>query len=214
MGNELDLLRRLHRGVFSEGELLDIFYENRDKYRVLLHLVQQPKFPEKNSLAIVPKLFPMDLLRVIKNRRTNPQIRKRAEMEFVNKYTKFPLGEKLSYMKVAPNSLLRYFVEEQDKRVLAVILNNTYCTEELLLKFINRRSSRQGFYEVLYSTEWYKRPRVADAITHDLEAPIRILVAIVPYLNFRQLERLYKDENTHQVVKKNILYYLEQRVKS
>jgi len=211
MENELDILRRLHRSALSEEDLLDIFYENRDRYRVLLHLVQQPRFPGKNSLNIIPKLFPMDLVRVIKNKRTNPQVRKRAEMEFVNKYPKFPPGEKLSYMKIAPNSLLNYFVEEEDTRVLTAILSNSYCTEELVLKYINRRTPRYGFYQALYSTEWYKRPQVANAITHDPEAPIRILADIIPYLNIRQLETLYTDENTHQVVKNNIIHYLRQR---
>lgn len=212
--NELALLKRLHRGTFSEAELIDIFYQNRDRYRVLLSLVQQPRFPEKHALNIISKLFPMDLIRVIKNKRTSPAIRKRAEMEFVNKYNKYPLGEKLSYMKTAPNSLLEYFIEEKDKQVLSTILNNPYCTEELVLKFVNRTSERFALYDVLANTEWYKRLQVAYAVSLDSSAPIKMLVLIIPYLNVRQLERLYKDENTHDIVKKNIILYMEQRRKS
>jgi hypothetical protein len=211
MSNELDILKELHRRVLTETELVDVFYQHRDKYRVHLSLVQQPHFPEKHSLGIIPKLYPMDLIRVIKNKRTNPNIRKRAEREFVNKYNKYPLGEKLSYMKVAPDSLLNYFIEETDGRVLEVILNNPFATEELMLKLINRKARRFELYEALAGTEWYKRPQVAAAIAHDKTAPIKIMIMIIPFLNLKQLEKLYADENTHRIVRDNIILYLQQR---
>ena len=211
MENELELLTQLYRRTLPEEELIDIFYKNRDRYRVLLQLLQQPRFPEKLALNIIPKLYPMDLIRVVKNKRTNAAIRKRAELEFVNKYHKYPLGEKISYMKIAPNSLLNYFIEENDKSILEAILNNAYCTEEVLLKFVNRKTDKTYFYEVLCDTEWYKRPQVAFAISQDSQAPIRILVTIIPYLNLKQLENLYKNEKTHQIVKQNIMQYLQDR---
>ena len=86
MESELELLRQLYHRTLPEEELIDIFYQNRDRYRVLLHLIQQPRFPEKFALNIVPRLYPMDLIKVVKNKRTNSAIRKRAELEFVNKY--------------------------------------------------------------------------------------------------------------------------------
>jgi hypothetical protein len=81
----------------------------------------------------------------------------------------------------------------------------------VVLKFINRQIPKVAFYEALYATEWYKRAQVAFAISHDPHAPIRILVAIIPYLNVKQLERLYKNEKTHQIIKNNILQYLQNR---
>jgi translation elongation factor EF-G len=211
MENELELLKQLYRRTLPEEELIDIFYQNRDRYRVLLQLLQQFRFPEKLALNIIPKLYPMDLIKVVKNKLTNAAIRKRAELEFVNKYNKYPLGEKISYIKIAPNSLLNYFIEENDKSILEALLKNAYCTEEVLLKFVNRKTDKTSFYEALCATEWYKRPQVAFAISHDSQAPIRILVTIIPYLSLKQLENLYKSDKTHQIVKKNILQYLQDR---
>jgi translation elongation factor EF-G len=211
MESELELLTKLHRRTLPEEELIDIFYQSRDRYRVLLHLIQQPRFPEKLALNIIPRLYPMDLIRVVKNKRTNPGIRKRAELEFVNKYNKYPLGEKLSYIKAAPNSLLNYFIQENDKSILEAILKNAYCTEEVILKFVNRKTDKTSFYKALCATEWYKRPQVAFAISQDPQAPIRIMVAIIPYLSLKQLETLYKSEKTHQIVRKNIIQYLQDR---
>jgi hypothetical protein len=209
--NELDLLRRLHRSVLAEEELLELFYANRDRYRVLFHLLQQPKFPDRIALNIIPRLYAMDLVRVIKNKRGNPYIRKRCELEFVNKYPRFPLGEKLAYMKIMPASLLDYFIEEKDTRIIEAMLGNAYCTEELVMKMINRSVDRFSFYQVVMETEWYKRPQVAVAIAHDDQATVRMLMTLIPFLNVRELEKLYMSGNTHQNVKKHIIRYMQKR---
>ncbi|MCK4764095.1 MAG: hypothetical protein KAW12_17990 [Candidatus Aminicenantes bacterium] len=211
MGNEFEILKKIRSGSVSEQELLDIYELHKNSYRVLFFLAQHPRFPERLSLNIIPDLFPMDLLRVIKNTRTRPYIRKKAELVFTARYKKFPLGEKLSYMKIAPLALLEYFIEEEDKRVLKVILENGYCTEGLLIKFINRRKPRYDFYEALEATEWYKRPMVAESVALDEQTPIKMLLTVIPYLNRRQLKTLYKRKDTHEIVKKNILYYIDKR---
>lgn len=207
MSEELELLRKLHFGAVTEAELLDIHYRYRDDYRMQMNLAMHPRFPEKMAMNIVPRLFAMDLLRVVKNKRTNPFIRKKAEMEFNNRYEKFPLGEKLGYMKFAPQSLLLHHVEEADTRILEVMLNNPNCTEELVLRLINRRSPRHTVYEVLVNTEWYKRRTVAEATAHDPEAPIRILIDILPFLSKRTLRKLYESDGAHDIVKKSIIRY-------
>lgn len=206
---DLELIRKLNFGNLSEQELIDVFYKNRGKHRILVNLIQQPRFPEKFSLNIISKLLPIDLVNVIKNKRTNPFIRKKAEIEFTMKYKKFPLGEKLSLIRVAPNSLLNYFIKENDKRVLKAILTNKNCSEEVVLKFISRRTQRFGFYEVLIFTDWYKRPSIAQAIIKDIEAPIKLILKLIPFLTKNQLKKLYEQEHIHEIIKKNIEYYLE-----
>ena len=70
MTNELDVLKKLHYGTFPESELLAMYYQFRNKYRIRLKLLQQPNFPERDAFNIIPTLYPMDLIRVIKNKRT------------------------------------------------------------------------------------------------------------------------------------------------
>ncbi|MCX6583211.1 MAG: hypothetical protein NT166_23800 [Candidatus Aminicenantes bacterium] len=205
MSDELDLLRKLHFGSVSEDELMDIFHRYRDNYRVLMHLAMHPKFPDNFALNIISRLNAVDLIRVIKNNRTNPFTRKKAELEFQQKYNKFPLGEKLAYMKIAPYSLMVHLIEENDKRVVAAMLNGPYCTEDLVVRFINRQTPRSSVYEALVETEWYKRPSIAEAIAHDTEAPIRMLIMTLPFLNRHSLRKLYENEATHEIVKKRII---------
>ena len=208
---EVELIRRLNFGSVTEPELIDIYHENKSNYRILLNLVQHPRFPIKFSLNFVPSLFSMDLLRVIKNRRTNPFIRKKVEFEFAARYNKFPMGEKLSYLKIAPSSLLNHFIKENDRRVLKTILNNTSCTEELVIKFVTRKSPKFVFYEVLSSTDWYKRPAIANLIAGDSDAPIKLVLKIIPYLNIHQLKKIHEKEDTHEIIKKNVAEYLRNK---
>jgi hypothetical protein len=211
MGTEFEILKKIRSGTISEQELVEIYECKKDRYNILFHLVQHPRFPERFSLNIIADLFAMDLVRVIKNTRTRPYVRKRAELGFKSKYSRFPLGEKLSYMKIAPLALLDHFVEEQEKLVIEAILKNGYCTEGLVLKFINRKSQRYEFYQALDTTEWYKRPQVAEAISMDEQASIKIMIKIIPYLSLNQLKTLYKRSGTHGIVKRNILNYIREK---
>lgn len=207
MSDELEILRKLNFGSVTEEELLDIHFKFRDSYRVQLNLAMHPKFPQKFAINIISRLHAVDLIRVSKNKRTNPLIRQKAEFEFQQKYQRFPLGEKLSYMKMAPYSLLLHFVEEQNIQVVEAMLGNPFCTEDLIVRFINRNTPRHGFYEALLNTEWYKRPAVAEAIAADAEAPIRMMIEIIPYLGKHSLRKIYEKEETHDIVKKNIINY-------
>jgi hypothetical protein len=156
-------------------------------------------------------LFVPDLLRVIKNKRTNPFVRKRAELEFTIRYQKISLGEKISLMRIAPHSLLTYFTEEKDPRILKVIFNNENCTEDLVLRFILRKGDRQPVYELLADNDWYKRPNIAFAISRDAGAPIKLLLKVIPYLRIDGLRDLYQNDSTHRIVKDQIIAHMQSR---
>lgn len=213
MGDEFELIRRLNFGHMTEGELLDIYHQHRTSYRMLFHLVKHPSFPERMSLDIIPQLFTVDLIRVVKHGRTKPYVKKRAELEFTNRYQKLPLGEKLSLMRQVPYSILNYFIEEKNPKILLTILNNPFCTEELVMKFLNRKSPRFSLYEAMMDTEWYKRPAISSIILGDREAPVRLLLSIIPCLSISRLQALYRDDNIHGSVRKGIREYLENRPK-
>ncbi len=209
--SEVEIIRRLRFGSVLEKELIDIFDQNRDNYRIQFQLVQHPKFPVKVALNIIHHLFSMDIIRVIKNRRTNPFIRKKAEIEFKIRYQRLPLGEKISYLKKSPIQVLENFLEENDEKVLKVIFGNCECTEELVLKFLNRKQQKYTLYNALAVTQWPRRPVLAEAISRDSQAPIKILLDIIPFLSMDKLRRLFEKKGTHQIVKENISNQLKKR---
>jgi hypothetical protein len=191
--------------------LEEIYRLHKDNYRVLLHLVQHPKFPQGISLGIVSKLFSIDLVRVIKNVRTNPFVRKKAELEFMQRYKRLALGEKISLLKIASNALLLGFSAENQPQLIETILNNPNCSEEVVLRFINRPGDRFNVYAALDHSSWHMNPAVAMAVAHDPEAPIRNILKIIPYLGLAGLQKLFSDEATHQVVRDRIRDFLHDR---
>ena len=209
--SSLSVIRRLQSSGISQEELEDIFRQNKDEYRVLLHLAQHPKFPQSLSLGILGKLFAVDLVRVIRNVKANPFVRKKAELEFVQRYKRLALGEKISLLKTAPNVLLLAFIEENHPQLLQAILQNPNCSEDVVLRFVNRGSERGNFYQALGDTAWHQSPAVAAAVAHDPEAPIKMLLKIIPYLGLSGLQKLFRDESTHQSVRDHIRAFLESR---
>jgi hypothetical protein len=207
----LNVIKKLQSAGISQEELEEIYRQHKNEYRVLLHLVQHPKFPQSISLGIISKLFAADLVRVIKNVKTNPFMRKKAELEFSQRYKRLALGEKTSLLKMAPNSLLLTFIEENQPQLIQTILQNSQCSEDVVLRFINRNSERCNFYQAFDATQWHQNPAVAEAVAHDPEAPIKILLKIIPYLGLTGLQKLFRDEATHQAVRDQIKAFLERR---
>jgi hypothetical protein len=207
----LNVIKKLQFSGISQEELEEIYRQHKDDYRVLLHLVQHPKFPQSISLGVISKLFAADLVRVIKNVKTNPFIRKKAELEFSQRYKRLALGEKISLLKIASNSLLLSFSDENQPQLIETILNNPNCSEDVVLRFINRHSERVNLYIALDNSQWHLNPAVAMAIAHDPEAPIKMLLKIIPYLGLAGLQKIFKDETTHQIVRDRICDYLQKR---
>ncbi|MCU0235924.1 MAG: hypothetical protein MUC72_02440 [Acidobacteria bacterium] len=209
--DNLTVIKRLQSSAISQEELEDIQRRHKGDYRVQLHLAQHPKFPQGLALGILSKLFAVDLVRVIKNVKTNPFVRKKAELEFMQRYKRLALGEKISLLKMAPNSLLPAFIDENDPRLLQAILENPNCSEDVVLRFVNRGPERSQFYRALGETAWFQSPAVAEAIAHDPEAPIKALVAVIPYLGLSGLQKLFRDPATHQAVRERIRLFLDKR---
>ncbi len=209
--SELDLLRRLRRSVLGEADLVELLHAHRDRYRVQLELVQQPRFPPAQALNIMSRLYAVDLLRVIRNTRANPFIRQRAQLEFGIRFRRLPLGEKLSLIRMAPPAVLLDFGDEQDPLLLQAIFASPMCTEDVVLRFVNRTQDRAAVYRGLQGTDWHMNAIVAGAIAHDPEAPIRTLLQIIPFAGLTWLQKLVGDGTCHPAVRDAVRRHLNER---
>lgn len=201
---ELDILRKLQGGGVDSEFLIDVYGKYKNNYRIKLNLIQHPGFPADTSLNLISSLFTTDLLNVTKNKRTNPFVRKRCEIEFSQRYNKIPRGEKISLMKRAPLNLLEHFINEKEEKILKVIVENPNCTEDLIIKFVNRGEERTELYNILIETEWIKNRRVCYAISYDKDVPIRIWMAIIPNIEYRRLKELSEKPSLHENIKRSI----------
>jgi len=209
--HSIQIIKKLQLASTSQAELEEIYRSCKDNYRVLLNLVQHPKFPQSISLGIISKLFSADLVRVVKNVKTNPFVRKKAELEFRQRYKRLALGEKISLLKIASNTLLLAFSDENQPQLIETIFTNPNCSEDVVLRFINRPGDRFNVYAALDLSSWHMNPAVAMAVAHDPEAPIRNILKIIPYLGLAGLQKLFSDDATHQVVRDRIREFLLNR---
>ncbi len=59
---------------------------------------------------------------------------------------------------MAPNSLLLAFSEENQPQLLQAILQNPNCSEDVVLRFVNRGPERSQFYQALADTRLAPEP--------------------------------------------------------
>lgn len=208
---ELDILRKLQRGGVDSKYLIDIYEEYRNNYRIKFNLIQHPAFPVDTSLNIISSIYTTDLLNITKNKRANPFIRKKCEIEFSQRYIKIPRGEKISLMKRAPSTLLDYFVNEKDEAILNVIIGNPNCTEDLIIKMVNRNADRVQVYNLLTNTKWIRNRRVCYAISFNREVPIRVWMEIIPGIELNRLKEIAKKEGIHENVRRGIESFLSKK---
>lgn len=199
--DELSVLRRINSGSVTVEELEKFGDEFSHRQRIQVALVQHPRFPQKRALNIISSLFPGDLLKVLRNKRTNPLIRRRGEVEFLNKFQRLPLGEKITCLKIAPVELLMKFNRLNDARLLHALLENPSCTESVVIGMIQGGGDHQGLYNALDGSDWLRRPGVVSAVSRDPLAPVKALLVISPYLNKQDRSRLLSRPGTHKTVK-------------
>ena len=199
--DELSVLRRIKSGAISAGELERLSDEFSHRRRIQVALIQHPGFPQKRALNIISSLLPGELLMVLRNKRTNPLIRRRGEVEFLNKFQRLPAGEKTTCLKTAPVELLLRFKRLEDPRLLKALLMNPSCTESVVIGMIQSGGDHQGLYKALDGTAWLVRPGVVSAVSRDPMAPVKVLLAISPYLNRKDRSRLLGRTGTHEAVK-------------
>jgi len=180
-------------------------------YSVQKELVNHPCCPQEISLNLLPALLPVDLLRVAKNMRISPFIRRQAETIFLQKWSKIPLGEKISHARIATPYIIKNLKSERNRMVIKAILENPSLTEEILLELINSPDiSMEAILEILNS-HWKHRYRIKFAIARCPETPIQQVLKIIPELKRVDLQTLLNEEipdvikeKIHEIIRKEI----------
>ncbi|MGQ9618873.1 MAG: hypothetical protein ACUVUG_07950 [Candidatus Aminicenantia bacterium] len=203
----------------SEGDIVsllrkqwipkDFFYKLLSKkelskyYSVQREMVNHPCCPQDISLNLMPNLFSVDLLRIAKNFRISPFIRRQAETVFLQKWEKMPLGEKISHARRATPFILKNLKSEGSPMVFKAILENPTLTEEVLLELINSPKISMEAIKEIFNSPWKERYRVKFAIAKSPVAPISMVLKIIPSLQKRDLQILLS-ESTPATIKEKI----------
>jgi hypothetical protein len=173
-------------------------------YSVQKEIVNHPCSPQDISLNILPNLLPIDLLRVAKNLRVSPFLRRQAETIFLQKWSKIPLGEKISHARRATPFILKNLKSEQNRMVIKALLENPSLTEEILLELINSPKISINVIEEIFNSHWRNRYRIKFAIVRCPETPVQLVLRILPELHKGDLLSLLK-EPIPSLIKNKIL---------
>ncbi len=209
----------------TEGELVtilrkpwipkDFFYNLLSRkdlmkfYSVQKEIVNHSCCPQDISLNILPVLLPSDLLRVAKNMRISPFLRRQAETIFLQKWSKIPLGEKISHARRATPFILKNLKSEQNRMVLKAILENPSLTEEILLELINSPQISINAILEIFNSPWRNRYRIKFAIARRPETPVQHVLQILPELYKKDLLTLL-NEPIPSLIKNKILEIIEE----
>ncbi len=202
--------RSLHPSVIEylahKREFID-----RGRFKVLL--VSHPNVPLHLGLDLIPHLLPMELLQVIKNPGTNPQIRKRAELALKDGMRKYPRGLRISMARQLPPSSHFIMMQERDLDVLKSFLQNPSLNISSVLRLLERGDLPGEFYSYLYyKTRWGVRQEVKLKIALAKNSPIPLVLRIINELNRAQLMQIEKSPHQPDVILRRVRLLLGKEV--
>ncbi len=185
----------------------DFFYNLLGKkelfkfYSIQKEMINHPHCPQEISMNILPNLLPIDLLRLAKNMRISPFIRRQAETIFIQKWPKIPMGEKISHARRATPYVLKNLKSEDNPMVLKAILENPSLTEDILLEIINSPGVSINALKEIFNSHWKNRYSIKLAIVRSPSTPISIILQMIPLLQKKDLQLLINEPDTHYIIK-------------
>lgn len=173
-------------------------------YSIQKEIVNHHCCPQDISLNILPGLLPIDLLRVAKNLRISPFIRRQAETIFLQKWSKIPLGEKISHARRATPFILKNLKSEQNRMVIKALLENPSLTEEIILELLNFPKISVVAIEEILNSRWKNRYRIKLAIVKCPKTPVQFALRMVSELRKGDLLTLL-NESIPPLIRNKIL---------
>lgn len=173
-------------------------------YSIQKEIVNHHCCPQDISLNILPGLLPIDLLRVAKNLRISPFIRRQAETIFLQKWSKIPLGEKISHARRATPFILKNLKSEQNRMVIKALLENPSLTEEIILELLNFPKISVVAIEEILNSRWKNRYRIKLAIVKCPKTPVQFVLRMVSELRKGDLLTLL-NESIPPLIRNKIL---------
>lgn len=169
--------------------------------RLLTALLQKAEFPQHQALSVMNRLYSVELLRIAQGPRTTPFVRQKAEMAFNERFRQMQKGEQISILKQMGPNLLRQFSNLTDSQLLAAMLNNPRCTEELVVDMLRKKGPGSGVYQAVMQSRWINNLSVAEMLVRDPQTPIRALLMVIPILPLGIVRHLYRSPQLHAIVR-------------
>ena len=197
----IDFIREMDSRILNPEEIQALLEQYPADKRLLTALLQKAEFPQHQALSVMNRLYSVELLRIAQGPRTTPFVRQKAEMAFNERFRQMQKGEQISILKQMGPNLLRQFSNLTDSQLLAAMLNNPRCTEELVVDMLRKKGPGSGVYQAVMQSRWINNLSVAEMLARDPQTPIRALLMVIPILPLGIVRQLYRSPQLHTIVR-------------
>lgn len=160
-------------------------------YQVRAELAAHPATPEAQALRLVPGLYWRDLVRLGRDPRVPPLIRRAADRRLENRLEVLTLGERVSIARSAGPGVIARLRHDPHPRVVRALLENPRLTEGLLLPLIGGDGARPEILRVIAEDgRWSHRCAVRAALCRNPRTPVMSALRLLPLLSRPELREV------------------------
>jgi len=151
--------------------------------RVLQLVVRHPRCPRHFAWDALPRLGWHDLLKVGRDPRTSPAIRKQSERKLVERIVNLTLGERTALARLAPKGIVGALLTDKQPLCVEALLSNPQFTETAALRLLNSNRNPECVLALLRHPVWGRRPEVLRAAVRSNKVPLGVALGLLALLS-------------------------------
>jgi hypothetical protein len=173
-----------------------------ESYPVRLALARNPHSPLSVSLSMARFLRIFDLEEITRSHFIPLVFRHKVEAMITERIPAMPLGNKKTLAKKAAGTILLKLLQDRDREVVQLCLNNPRLTEAHLFKVISRANTRAETIRMIAGhRNWSSRTSVRLSLVHNALTPLAFSVAFLQTMRTIDLRELHADPTVPVTIK-------------
>ena len=163
-------------------------------YEVRAELARHPLTPQVRALRLVSGLFWRDLVRMTRDMRVPPVVRRSAERRLVERFDGLSTGERMAIARSCGGGLISRIRHSPCPRTIGALLENPRLAEGMLLPLASNETARpEVLARIAGDRRWGSRYRLRLAICRNPRTPPTTALGILPALKKVDLGSIVAD---------------------
>jgi hypothetical protein len=183
-------------------------------YRVKLALAFHPHTPRLATLALIRKLYLMDLVQLTLLPGIPAELKRSAEDQLIARLPQLPLGQKVGLARRGSARVAGALLAEGHAQVLSVVLDNAYLTEAQILKVLSREKLPPDVIRAITQhRKWSCGYNVRLALVRHPGSTLSSVLAYLPELTVSDLRELTAPGIASESLRKYLLAEIQRRTR-
>jgi hypothetical protein len=185
------------RNPYLTGEGLAVLLQCQHllkSYEMRRDLALDPRTPEAQAIRFVATLYWRDLVRVGRETRVKPTVRRSADTNLINRLPGLAEGEKIAIARTVGAGVLPHLRHDSSPRVTRALLENPRLTEGILAPLVNKSGTPPAVLEVIASDRrWVSRYTIRVGLSRNPATPLAVALRLLPTLQKLDLKAVASD---------------------